>query len=110
MALASCGAVKRALPLVLVGLAACRAGDIGVWDDHATAEPDAASKPHPDAGGPRPDAGGTGGDGGGSGDDGIVNVTRFPFYDTRDSSLEPRGILDLYACDPEADESGPDVI
>lgn len=41
---------------------------------------------------------------------GVTCVTTFPFSDDRDTSAEPAGVLDSYACAPAIDESGPEVV
>ena len=40
----------------------------------------------------------------------VTCVSTFPFGDDRDTSDEPQGVLDGYACSPETDESGPEVV
>lgn len=41
---------------------------------------------------------------------GVTCVTSFPFGEDRDSSQEPAGVFDSYACSPETDEGGPEVV
>jgi len=63
----------------------------------ATPPPDAAAAPGPDAG-PAPCP------------TGITCVDTFPFGEDRDTSAEPPGVLDAYACSPATNESGPEVV
>jgi hypothetical protein len=40
----------------------------------------------------------------------IIDVSTFPFLDSRDGLAEPPGVLDVYSCAPNTDESGPEVL
>ncbi len=57
-------------------------------------------------------AGGTGGSGGagpGPCPAAMTCVEALPFHDERDTSAEGESLIDVYACQPTADESGPEI-
>jgi hypothetical protein len=85
---------------VLIALPACGVGEIvGYAEDPLDPDARMPIEPSPpDAGTPVvTDPGGT------------VEVTTFPFHDSRDTSVEPPGTFDFYSCDESIDESGPEV-
>jgi hypothetical protein len=53
---------------------------------------------------------GTGGSAGGNCPLGVTCVDTLPFHDERDTSKEGSSAIAHYACDPTADESGPEII
>lgn len=97
--------------IVIPALAACGGGghdhpdgataddgaalDAAVADADASAPPDAA--PNPDAGEPTCPPG-------------VTCVDQFVFHDERDTSSEGASTLDGYACSPDTDESGPEIV
>jgi hypothetical protein len=88
-------------PLVLLASAAC-VGDVVGHEDYVPVGPDAGpgmEPPRPDGGAPAPDVPGR-----------VVDVTTFPFHESRDGLAEPPGVFDFYSCAPSTDESGPEVL
>ena len=64
--------------------------------------------------GPAAGSGGDGGSGnsagvGGGCPGGATCVDALPFHDQRDTGAEGSKLIDVYACKPEADESGPEI-
>lgn len=75
--------------------------------------------PHGGAGGAAGSGGVGGGSAGGGGTAGgagapcpadVTCVESFPFTDERDTSAEGKSSFDAYACAPDADESGPEIV
>ena len=42
--------------------------------------------------------------------DGMICVDQFPYYESNDTSLSDSSVFDAYSCDPDIDESGPEII